>query len=703
MYRHQFPVLRILLPFVAGIAVVLYAGLERPLSGLVLFAVWILLFGYAAFSKKMWKYSTRWLFGCMASLFMFMFGYQIAVFNNHLSDKAHFSKVRDAQFFVARVNEPLVEKEHSFKTTLQINEVYTHDTVYRCFGKMICYFKKDTTVSYPLDGQTIIFSGNVAAISPPQNPGAFNYKRYLAASNVFHQVYLPAGNYIITDAPIHHSVMRQARAVRNYFLDVLKKNGLHGQEYAVAAALILGQEDDLDAETLREYSGAGVMHILSVSGLHVGIVYLVLNFLLGFLNRNRTTIIIKTIMIIVLVWFYALITGFSPSVARSAAMFSIVLIAVLVNRNSHIINSIAISALILLAYNPNYLLNIGFQLSYLAVTGIVLIYNWLYEKYNAYTWIGDKIWQVVAVSVAAQLVTLPLTLYYFHQFPNYFLLANIVAIPLSSLVIYSGMIVLVTSMVPVVSNFFGQVTVLLLKFLNGSIGWIENLPYAVSSGIPFKLSEMWALYLVMILFFIAIAFRNKRALFTGFAVFLIFFSLRSYYGSIAANQNKLIVYSANKSSVIQWVNGTNSIVLADSVFKADVSKQDFILKRANTLMGIRESNFLPLLSNVDSLVQFSPFLSGFANFYLFNDKTVAIIQKLPQAKGLSAPLKVDYLILSGRMFGHLAEILPVYNPQQVILDGNFPGSELKKWISEGKQAGIPVHSVKKDGAFIAEI
>jgi competence protein ComEC len=692
-----------LLPFVAGITLMLV--FDKVVGALVYVTgiAWLLLLFYLVFSKRLWSYSTRWLYGSIAAIFMFALGYCLAFLHNESQYLDHFSKIPGARVYLAEVKEPLTEKEHTYKTILKVKSVISTKGVFECSGNLLCYFRKDSSAVYPEFGQTVLIAGEPAEIEGPKNPGAFDYKRYMASANVYQQVFLNSGQWNISKTPVKWSVKGQAQTIREYFLKILKDNNLTGQEYAVAAALILGQEDNLDAETYQDYAGAGVMHILSVSGLHVGIVYLVLNFILGFLNRNRKTLIIKTVIIIIAIWFYALITGFSPSVARSAAMFSIVLVAFLVDRNSHIINSLAISALVLLAYNPYYLLNIGFQLSYIAVAGIVFLYDWIYQRISPSTWLGDKIWQMVAVSLAAQIATVPVSLFYFHQFPSYFLAANIVAIPLSSLVIYSGMLVLVTSFIPSISGFFGYITALLLKLLNGSIAWIENLPFAVLSGIPFRMNEMIVLYLALIFIVIAVAFRNKRSFLLSIISLLIFIGLRIDFALAANSQTKIIVFDAGKSSVIELVEGTKSYVFADSLFISDQARQNQLLGRSNTSMGIRKSVILWQKSSNETVQQYSQSIAGAGSFYLFNNRRMAILDDLQVTQTSSEPLKVDYLVLSGNIKGNLQELLNLYEPGCIIMDNKFPYRRSLQWIADAKAAGIEIHSVKQDGAFIADI
>ncbi len=225
------------------------------------------------------------------------------------------------------------------------------------------------------------------------------------------------------------------------------------------------------------------MHILSVSGMHVGIVYVFLNFLLRFLNRYRYGKYIKAIIMLFFIFLYAMITGLSPCVIRAAIMLSLPIIAGLMNRNVDIINVIAVSCFVMVSKNPALLVDVGFQLSYLAVIGIVTLYKPIYDLYITSAWIPDKIWSLLAVSLAAQLATLPITLYVFHQFPNFFLLTNILVVPLSSIIIYTGILLLVVGQVPFLGVLTAKLLIFLIKAMNMVIHLIEELPFSTTTGI----------------------------------------------------------------------------------------------------------------------------------------------------------------------------------------------------------------------------
>ena len=250
--------------------------------------------------------------------------------------------------------------------------------------------------------------------------------------------------------------------MRDKLLNILKENGLKNNELAVASALILGYKDDLGEELKHSYSSAGATHVLAVSGLHVGIIFLVLNFLLNILDKNDRFKISKAILLICFLWAYATITGLSPSVVRAATMFSFVTIGKSFGKSSSIYNTLCASAFVLLVYNPYLIMEVGFQLSYLAVVGIVyfqsIIYKWIYVK-NKFL---KYIWMITSVSIAAQLTTFPLGLLYLHQSPTYLFASNLFVIPGAMLIIGLGILLFITSWIPLISGGIGW---LLAKFI----------------------------------------------------------------------------------------------------------------------------------------------------------------------------------------------------------------------------------------------
>ena len=374
---------------------------------------------------------------------------------------------------------------------------------------------------------------------------------------------------------------------REKLLSIFKKDGISGDEYAVASALLLGYKEALAPEIISSYASAGAMHVLAVSGLHVGIIYLVLNGLLFFLVKIKHGNTIKAILLILFLWAYALLTGLSPSVIRAVTMFSFIIIGKMLYKNTNIYNTLGVSAFLLLLINPFLIVEVGFQLSYLAVFGIVLIFPKLYELWNmdylicnfySFGWLADKIWAIICISIAAQIATFPLGLLYFHQFPNYFIFSNLIVIPLATVIIYLGILVLLTSPVGWLSGAIAKALIFIINFLNNSVVFIEQLPYSVTQGISISIFETWIIYLLiasMLTYFMIV-----RVKYLNFGLFflIVLLSFQVFESDLERGRNRLIVYNVNKCTAIEFVSGKQSYFIADSSLTDDQSKLLFHIK-----------------------------------------------------------------------------------------------------------------------------
>src|SRR5690606_20870391 len=257
----------------------------------------------------------------------------------------------------------------------------------------------------------ISFEPILKDVPPPKNPNEFDFKRYLSYHLIHQQAYLKSTNWKLIQKAENSSLIATAHQIRKNLIDKLNELGVKDEQLAVASALILGYKNDIDAQLQSAYSSAGAMHVLAVSGLHVGVIFILLNFIFGFLDKWKWGVYFKGVLIIICLWIYALITGLSPSVMRGATMFSFLVAAKTTKSNHVFFNTMAASALFLLIINPYLLMEVGFQLSYLAVIGIVVIHPYIYHLLYVKHWFLDKIWNITAVSIAAQIATFPLGLY----------------------------------------------------------------------------------------------------------------------------------------------------------------------------------------------------------------------------------------------------------------------------------------------------
>ena len=705
-YRHLYPMVRILLPFMAGIIVsqAISASVSIPIQIWISLLILTVAAQYIPFEK--FRFVKRLLFGILASSFLFVSGYNSVLLHKEILRPDHFSKTQNTGIFIATVNEPLQEKNHSFKTILKVKGLKKGNLIVKTEGLILTYFAKDSIIKPPAEGSTITFSGNVQSIAAPQNPGAFDYRKYMANNNVYHQVYLNNTSWKLLENPKGFNLLRTAHMISQKFISILNANGLKGREFAVASALMLGQKDMLDNETLQAYSGSGVMHVLCVSGLHVGVIYLIINFLLGFIKSKGRILIFKTALIIISIWAYAILTGLSPSVMRAAAMFSFISVGNASKRYVHIINSLAVSAMLLLIIDPLMISNIGFQLSYIAILGIVFINKPIANLWDTKNRIAEYIWGLVAVSIAAQIATAPLALFYFHQFPAYFIPANLVAIPLSFLAIYSGVAVLVTSFIPVISNILGLLTNYLLFALNHSVGFIEKLPYSVFHVTSIFTKETILIYMIIISIILFFTLKRKEWLYAILCSALVLSSCFAFTEIMRQKQQKIIFYSTGKQSAIGFVNGEQQILLADSMLIKDKIANKFQLAGAQNLYGINSDKKIAL-DTLPETYQHLPKalnpLQSIGNYFLFHNKRIVIIDSLAKPAGEITKLTVDYLWIRNNPKLRINDLAKLYKPGIVIIDGSNSFYKTEKWMAELRKAGLKAHSLKNSGAFIVDL
>ena len=705
-YRHLYPMVRILLPFMAGIIVsqAISASVSIPIQ------IWISLLILTVAAQfipfKKFRFVKRLLFGILASSFLFVSGYNSVLLHKEILRPDHFSKTQNSGIFIATVDEPLQEKNHSFKTILKVKGLKKGNLIVKAEGLILTYFAKDSILKPPVEGSTITFSGNVQIIAAPQNPGAFDYRKYMSNNNVYHQVYLNNTSWKLLENPKGFNVFRKAHMISQKFISILNENGLKGREFAVASALMLGQKDMLDNETLQAYSGSGVMHVLCVSGLHVGVIYLIINFLLGFIKSKGRILIFKTALIIISIWAYAILTGLSPSVMRAAAMFSFISVGNASKRYVHIINSLAVSAMLLLIIDPLMISNIGFQLSYIAILGIVFINKPIANLWDTKNRIAEYIWGLIAVSIAAQIATAPLALFYFHQFPAYFIPANLVAIPLSFLAIYSGVAVLVISFIPIISNILGLLTNYLLFALNNSVEFIEKLPYSVFHVTSIFTKETILIYMIIISIILFFTLKRKEWLYPILGVALVLSSCFAFTEIMRQRQQKIIFYSTGKQSAMGFINGEQQILLADSVLIKDKIANKFQLAGAQNLYGIKSGKQIA----IDTIgwksgklgSELKP-LKGLYNYLFFHNKRIAFIDRIPEIKGNYSALKVDYLVIRKNPKIKVSELQKLYTTECIIIDGSNSFYKTSKWMDDCKLAGIKAHSIKDSGAYIVDL
>lgn len=699
MNWNKYPFLRLLIPLIVGVFLFEAVG-PVDCDKTLLFAILVaLLCAETMLSRLLKTYRYRWLFGVQTMLVFAFLGYYRSCLQDVTLKEDHYGKLTGTSgYYLARVYDPPIEKDKSVKVLLQLEGCRNDTLDAKVSGKVMAYFRKSEEALNLKYGDLLFFSALIEDIPPSLNPEEFDYRKYLERRGVTGRVYLKEGDWWPTGGCEGNAVYAFAYRFRARLLEILKQNGLSEAEFGIGAAILLGYDESLPAQVRQNFVAAGAMHILCVSGMHVGIVYLLASFFLSFLGRRKKAETVKKLALLMLIWFYALLTGLSPSVMRSALMISFLIVGELIHRKGFALNSIAASAFVLLLIDPNNLFAIGFQLSYAAVVGIVLlqrpIYNLLYVKNK----LLDKLWEITAVSMAAQIATMPFTIYYFNQFTPYFWLSNLFMTPMSFLVILAGMLLLLLSWVPMLGSIMGKMVWWMLHLMNGVVSGVRMLPLSLVKGLYMSEFQFGLSLLLLLLLWLFVTLKKKRmmmemlVLSAVFSVSLAYSSQQSLYG------NRLIVYSLRKHTAIDFISGGSHVLLCDASLLSDPSSIDYSLKGswARQRLDMNPPCFTLDEDFSESTVQKKAWMCS------FQGAVFALWEPAMAVDSCSQRVEVDYLMVREKQKPDLRHVNKNYKVGMLLIDGSVPDYLANEWTFQAKELGVPCYSLK-DGAFISEL
>ena len=693
----KYPSVRLLIPFALGIWVSFYfASFQLTFSFLIVVA--LVLLGISVLASLLLKHRRHgWIFGVVVASYLFIAGYSLMRVHEADAKRDYYRNFQNgASYYVARVYEYPTERPNAIRTVLELQYQLGDSSASRpVSGKVMAYFPKSDSAFALRYGDLIAVPAPIREVTPPLNPEEFDYKSYLERKGITGQVWLKDGDWLDLQMNDANPVYAFSYRFRDILLASLQRSGLHDDEFGVAAAVLLGYDDNLADEVRKNYVAAGSIHILCVSGMHVGFIYLLASFLLGFLNRKKWQKTLKQALLLSLVWFYALIAGLSPSSSRAALMISFVVIGEAIHRKGIVINSIAASAFILLCVNPNNLLEIGFQLSYVSVIGIVVlqrpIYNLLYVKNK----LLDKVWQITALSLAAQISTVPFTLFYFQQFTSYFWLSNLLMTPLSFFVVVSGMVLLMVSWIPYLSAWLGYVVWGAVYAMNWVTGRIENISYSIIKGLYVSNFEFAVLLVALSLLMLTFLLRNRRMFIAMLAALLVVMSSVTIRLFDSEQQHGMMAFSMRNHTALDFVKGEDHILLADSALMADASTVEYSLKGA---WSKRHLSHHPRMVGMDEDLE-DRFFRKKSNLVSFDGKLLALWEGERFADSLSCRFPVDYLLVRGRQKPDVQSVVNSYEIKLLLVDGTVPRYLAEKWIIQAEETGLPCYYLG-DGALV---
>ncbi|WP_299778026.1 ComEC/Rec2 family competence protein [uncultured Formosa sp.] len=543
-------------------------------------------------------------------------------------------------------------------------------------GTSLLNIEKDTLVERFKINETFLTIDVLQEILPPLNPNQFNYKQYLERQYIYNQI-TTNRNRLLRHQDSDTSLLGVAHALNTNIHNKLEAYPFGTDELAILNALLLGQREDISETLYTNYTKAGVIHILAVSGLHVGILLLILNYILSPFERIKHGRIIKTICIIILMWCFAILTGLSPSVSRATLMFTLISISLNSNRPSNIYNTVAISIFILLLWKPMLLFDVGFQLSYAAVLSIVTFQPKLNTLWVPKNKLSKIFWNTLTVTTAAQIGVLPLSIYYFHQFPGLFFLSNLIIVPVLGYILGLGILIIVLASVQLLPNILVHLFNETISFMNGFIGWIASQEQFIFNSISIELTTLYGIYTILFcLLYVYTSPKFKSVAIVLFAC--IGFQTTLIYNKWSQHTYEWILFHKNRQSLITYKNENRlKIYGSDS---SDISKV-YPLKGYLISKDIKRHTCEPLKS-----------------VYSINNKTLLVIDSLGAYNVKS--FKPHFVLLSHSPKINLTRLIDSINPKEIIADGSNYKSYIKQWEKTCKHKKIPFYQTGKKGAYI---
>lgn len=687
----RFPFARYTVALSAGITAFLTTE-SRPgfLWGACLASAAVAIF-FFAFPPRSSLSRAAVLRGGLALLFLSTLGWLLAGYRSERTDATHFQRVRGIEAYQVVLTSQPESKRTYFRSFGQVRRVRTASGWHSVTGKVLLSLEKD--VPRPAYGDVLLVRGAPQPVRGPLNPGEFDYRRYLRFQQVFHRDFVKPTRWVKSGVAPPNAVIKLACQVNRHADSVFVTRLGDHREYGVAKAMLLGVRDDLDAELMRAYSAAGAIHVLSVSGLHVGMLFVLLGGLLNFLKkRGWAGIWIAVVLKLLFLWSYALLTGLSPAVLRSATMFSMFILAEAFKRPFTAYNTLFASAFGLLVIDPFLLAFAGFQLSYLAVLGLIYLQPRIERWWRVENFAGKWLWKITATALAAQLATFPLAVYYFHQFPVYFLFINPVIIGLAGLAVPTGLVFLVLENVPLLNNALQTATQALFWLLNEATVQTERLPHAIWANLQLNVAETTGAYGLMVSVLALFFTRRKAYAWLAASLAVVLSGGVIFQKLIQHRQTGLVIHHVPQHSAVSFIDGNTLAVLADSAAVRNPRLLDYACAGFWAERGVRFTRFYRL-DDVQRDGNVGIEAAGAGGFVL-RQKTRSLLALTQPTHRITAQRPLSIALVTGS-----AGRKPfVGQPARVtVLDGAVAPWQVGRW----RERGTPVYATSERGAWIA--
>lgn len=668
----QFPLTKITLGFVIGI--IIQYQLHCTIS-LVFFAFLTAFLGLIIFYFFLnFRKVNSIYFGLMVLVFSITLGVFTQITRTDFFQKNNYIYTKDLfgkpHLFSICIREQLRSSAYGDRYIAVIQQV---DSVQKT-GRILLNVKNDSLNSKFEMGTVLQIHGMLNKNISAKNPFQFDYSKYLINKEIYAKIDVDITK--IQSKSVKKDIWYYAARVRTNIIQNLEKSGFNKTELNVLIALFLGQQQEISPEIVRDYQFAGAVHILSVSGLHVGFILIFITQILKPIPNTRKGSFLKLLITLFSLFLFGFIAGLAPSVLRSVTMFSFVAIGMYLRQSTNIYHTLMVSVLLILLIQPYFLFDVGFQLSYLAIFFIVWLQPVFLKAWNPKNRVIKYFWDILTVSFAAQIGTLPLSIYYFHQFPGLFFITNLIIIPFLTLIMIFGVVVMVLAAVDYLPIELSKILEGSIYFLNKIINYIASFEQFIFKDIPcnFQLLLGWYLLIFTIIFwFKKNSFNRLILVLFSVVVLQILFLINNL---TLYKQSEMIVFNSKRSSMISVRKGKGVMVYSSDSLTLNNPKNKVL---SDYLTG----NFSLLVSK-----------QKLNNIMYFKKNKILIVDSCGIYDNQNLP---DVVLLTQSSKINLERLLQNLMPKKVIADASNFNSMLPLWNHTCKKYNIPFHATAENG------
>ncbi len=592
---------------------------------------------------------------------------------------------KPGQAIVATLLEPGQPKTKTWKADARVALELPDGRRVPVSGKVILYLQRDSLPIPPHFGSVIRFSKNMQEIRNAGNPGGFDYKTFTWRKGIFYQVFLREGDWQYTGEQSGSRFREMVLSLQDYCLRTIRRYIKPESQVAIAQALIIGYKADLDKTMVEQFAATGTAHIIAISGMHLGMIYVMLLFVLRPLGKTRNGRFARVAITLGIIWVFTFLTGAAPSITRASIMFSILATGQLWNRKGNTINLLALAGIILLLIDPQSLFDAGFQLSFAAVLSIAIFYLPLRNKWQPKNKMLKGIWEMIAITLTAQIFTTPIVIYLFHQFPTYFLLSNLLAVPVSTLCVYLLVALLAFGWTGFIAKPIGLFTGFCLELFTWSIQWVAALPNATIGHIQVSLLQAILLVAAISMAGFWLLRKNTAALWGAIGCMMLVAGLRAHQSWQSHQQEKIIIFNApGNRPAIDWVHGKSAIFIGDPEFQQENHLRNFHLLPTRIYYQYDALRTQEIEEDGNA-----NFKTGRLNFFIAQ-----------QNINTAAPKpKTDILLVGRNNRNKPAVLLDYTSPGQIVLLNGARPYQIAEWRNAADSLNLPLHCIGEDGAF----